>query len=169
MNWADWAIIAILVLSVLISLTRGFVREALSLATWVAAFFVAVIFGASFSVLLTDYIDTPSVREMAAYALLFIGTLFVGSILSYLLGALIKATGLSSTDRLFGVVFGLARGVLMVMAILIFLPGLISIDQDSWWQSSLLIPHFLSFEGQTREFFSQTVEFLSTLFSQASH
>lgn len=169
MNWADWAIIAILVLSALISIKRGFVKEALSLATWVAAVIVAVVFSEPLSILLIDHVETPSVRGMVAFALLFIGTLLAGGLLGYLVGALIEVTGLSGTDQLLGMLFGLARGAVIVMVCLIFLPGLLPVDQDPWWQESVLIPGFLAFEAQARELFSQLVQFFTGFFSRESH
>ncbi|HEY0893948.1 MAG TPA: CvpA family protein, partial [Cellvibrio sp.] len=79
MNWADWAIIGIFSLSCLIGLIRGFVREALSLIIWVAAVLVAKVFGGQLEILLADQIESPSVRLMTAYAVLFIATLLLGA------------------------------------------------------------------------------------------
>jgi len=169
MNWADWAIIGILVLSALISIKRGFVREALSLATWVAAVIVAVIFSEPLSFLLIDHLDTPSVREMVAFAILFVATLLAGSLLSYLMGALIQVTGLSGTDRLLGMLFGLARGAIIIMVCLIFVPGLLPVEQDAWWQESQLIPHFLEFETQARDLFAHITGLFTGFFSRESH
>ena len=100
MNWADWTILTIIAISSLFSLKRGFVREALSLVTWVSAFIVARLFSQSLSFLLEPYIETPSVRVVAAFAILFIATLIVGVLINKLIGALIEATGLSATDRI---------------------------------------------------------------------
>jgi len=150
MNWADWAILAILVVSSLISLKRGFVREALSMVNWVLAFIIAMTFGEQLSTLLTDQISTPSVRDMVAFALLFASTLIVGALVSYLIGELVRITGLSGTDRLFGMIFGLVRGFIVVMAILLIVPGIIPIDQDAWWSESKMIPHLLEFEDWCR-------------------
>lgn len=165
MNWADWTIVAILVLSALISVKRGFVREALSLATWVAAILVAMIFGGRLAILLVGHIDTPSLRELVAFTLLFVGTLLVGALVNYVISTLVKVTGLSGTDRLLGMCFGLARGAIIVMALLIFLPGLISVQEDSWWQQSQLIPSFLEFESRARELGSDALGFFKGLLS----
>lgn len=159
MNWADWAILGILLVSSLISIKRGFVKEALSLATWVLAFVVAMLFGERLAVLLTNLIETPSVREMTAFVILFAATLIVGAMVNYLIGELVRMTGLSGTDRLFGMIFGLARGLVVVMAMLILLPSLVPLDQDSWWHESVLIPHFLSFEHWARNLAAQTTQF----------
>src|SRR5690606_31666685 len=150
MNWADWTIVGILVLSSLISIKRGFVKEALSLATWILAIVVAVLFGERLATVLAGSIATPSVRDVVAFAILFIATLFVGAMVNYLIGELVRMTGLSGTDRTLGMVFGLARGFIIVMALLIFLPGLISVAEDLWWKESRLIPHFLSMETWAR-------------------
>ncbi|GGB90483.1 hypothetical protein GCM10011352_15640 [Marinobacterium zhoushanense] len=149
MNWADWVILAIVVISSVLSLRRGFVREAVSLASWVLAFVVARLFATSLSVVLQDYIATPSLRLMAAFAILFIITLIVGALIGMLIGALVSATGLSATDRVLGIGFGAVRGALVVVVIVALL-GMTPAVQDSWWQDSSLIPHFVLMEGWTR-------------------
>lgn len=164
MNWADWAIIGIFFLSCFIGLIRGFVREALSLVIWVAAVLVAKVFGSQLEILLVDQIDSPSARIMTAYAVLFIATLLLGAMLSYLISALVRATGLSGTDRLLGMVFGAARAFIIVMALLIFLPGFIPLNEDKWWRQSQLIPHFLACEEWVRAAYDQLSEWLMTLF-----
>lgn len=164
MNWADWAIIAIFSLSCLIGIIRGFVRESLSLIIWVTAVLVAKLFGGQFEYLLANLIETPSVRLMTAYAVLFVATLLLGAIASYLIGALIRATGLSGTDRLLGMVFGAARAFIVVMALLILLPGLIPVNQDEWWHEALLIPHFLACEEWMKSAYDQISQWLMALF-----
>ena len=89
-TWIDWLIAGVIVISALVSLRRGFFREVLSLVTWIAAVFVAWSFGGALAVHLTPYFETPSVRAMVAYALLFVATLFVGALVSRLIGSLIK-------------------------------------------------------------------------------
>ncbi len=164
MNWADWAIIGIFSLSCLIGLIRGFVREALSLVIWIAAVLVAKVFGPQLEILLLDQIESPSVRLMTAYAVLFIATLLLGAMLSYLIGALVRATGLSGTDRLLGMVFGAARAFIVVMAILILLPGFLPVNEDEWWQQSKFIPHFLDCEEWVRTAYDQISQWLMGLF-----
>ena len=154
MNWADWAIIGILVLSSGIGLIRGFVKEALSLAIWVAAVVIAKTFSAQLAVLLASAIQTPSLRELAAFAILFVLTLLVGAMANYVMGALVKMTGLSGTDRLLGVLFGVVRGGIIVMLIIVFLPSILPVDKDPWWQESLLVGHLLAFESWARNLFA---------------
>ena len=141
-TWVDWAIIAIIAISSLISLKRGFVKEALSLVTWIIAGVVAWMFGGALSQHLTDFIEMPSARVIAGCAILFVATLLVGALVNFLIGELVRVTGLSGTDRFLGMVFGGARGALLVV-VLTGLLSLAPVQQDPWWQQSSLLPHFL--------------------------
>ena len=138
----DWAIVAIIGVSALISIKRGFVKEALSLVVWIVAGVVAWLFGGAVAQHLTNFIDIPSARVIAACALLFVATLLVGGLVSFLIGELIRVTGLSGTDRFLGMFFGAARGALLVV-VLVGLLSLAPVQQDIWWQQSTLLPHFL--------------------------
>ncbi len=164
MNWADWTIVGIMGVSTLISLKRGFVKEALSLVIWAAAFVIAMLFRGQLSMLLVDSIATPSVREVVSFGVLFAATLIVGAMVNYLVGELVRMTGLSGTDRLFGMVFGMARGLLIVLAILILLPGIVPVDQDPWWRDSQLIPQFLMMDEWAREAASRFTAFVLSFF-----
>ena len=137
----DWAIVAVLAISTLMSLRRGFLKEALSLGTWIAAFVVARQFHEPMDQLLETYIVDSLMRSIAAFAALFVGTLLIGAALGFLLGALINATGLSSTDRVLGMVFGFARGALIV-TVVVGLLNLTPLVGDSWYTSATLAPHF---------------------------
>jgi membrane protein required for colicin V production len=150
MNWADWAIVGVVAISALISLKRGFVKEALSLLIWLAATAVAINFYETVSEWLVNLIDVVSLRLVAAWVGLFIVTLITGSIVSYLVSKLVEATGLSGTDRLFGVLFGVVRGLIVVLVLLILAPQVLPVHQDQWWIESLFIPHFLEFESWAR-------------------
>tara|TARA_Y100000780_G_scaffold232022_1_gene260434 strand:- start:75 stop:551 length:477 start_codon:yes stop_codon:yes gene_type:complete len=142
LTWVDWAIVAVIVVSALISLTRGFVKEALSLLTWVIAGLVAWLFGGALAELFVPYIETPSLRVIAACSILFVMTLLLGGLINYLIGQLVKVTGLSGTDRFLGMVFGAARGALLVV-VAVGLLSLAPVEADTWWRESVVIPHFL--------------------------
>ena len=142
LTWVDWAIVAIIAVSALISLTRGFVKEALSLLTWVIAGLVAWLFGGALAELLVPYIETPSLRVIAACSILFVMTLLLGGLVNYLISQLVKATGLSGTDRFLGMVFGAARGALLVV-VAVGLLSLAPVEADAWWRETVVIPHFL--------------------------
>jgi membrane protein required for colicin V production len=168
-NWADWAIVAIVAVSALISLVRGFVREALSLASWAAAFFVAVAFHQQMVGILTSLVEKPYLREILAYVLLFAGTLVAGSLLTYLVAMMVKRTGLSGTDRLLGMMFGTARGLIVVLTLIVLLPSMLAgIEQDLWWQDSRLIPEFTMMRGWSEQTFNDLVSWGSSFFSSHS-
>lgn len=136
----DWVIIGILGISTLMSIRRGFVKEALSLLTWIAAVIVARLFAGHFSVLLTEQIETASLRLGASYLILFIGTLMVGGMVNFVMGEFVKITGLTGTDRFLGMFFGLARGGLIVLVIVAGLHYVAPVKEDVWYQESKLIP-----------------------------
>lgn len=149
--WVDYVILGIIGLSALISLVRGFVREALSLLTWALAFWIAWTFFRDLAAHLETWVSLPSARLGVSFALLFIATLIVGGIVNFLVAQLVNKTGLTGTDRLLGVVFGAARGVLLV-AILVLLAGLTPMPEDSWWKQSRLIAYFQELAVWLREF-----------------
>jgi len=140
MIWIDFVILGIIGLSAVISLMRGFVREALSLAVWVLAFWVAWTFFRKLALQL-DWFTVPSVRLGAAFLILFIAPLMLGALVNFLMGQLVDKTGLSGTDRLIGILFGAARGAILV-AILVLLAGLTPFPNDPWWKESQLIGYF---------------------------
>ena len=139
----DWIILAVLAISTLMSVRRGFVKEALSLLTWIAAVFIARLFAGQFSVLLEASIETASLRLGAAYLILFIGTLIVGGMVNFLVGEFVKMTGLTGTDRFLGMFFGLARGALFVTVTVAVLHYLAPVKEDPWYQESSLIPEIV--------------------------
>ncbi len=141
MIWIDYTIIALIVISSLIGLLRGFIKEAFSLVIWVVAIWIGLTFSREFSVFLEPMIPYPSARMASAFAALFFVTLILGALVNYLLSELVKKTGLTGSDRFAGMIFGVARG-LVVVAIIIMLAGLTPLPEDSWWKESILIPPF---------------------------
>lgn len=141
MSSVDLVIAGVVAFSTLISLKRGFVKEALSLVSWIAAAIIARMFSGQVAELLVEQIAAPSLRLGVAFALLFAATLVVGAMINHLVGEMVRMTGLSGTDRLFGMVFGLARG-LIITVVVITLMSVTPLTNDAWWQDSILIPHF---------------------------
>lgn len=135
----DYLVLFVLVSSVVISTMRGLVKEILSLLGWVVAFVVANAYGAGLAPLLPELIPGETVRLMVAFAALFLGVRILMGLLSLALGALIEASGLSLADRGLGGLFGLARGVVIVLAAVI-LCSMTSIPQQDFWKDALLSP-----------------------------
>lgn len=141
MIWVDYAIIAIVVVSAGISVLRGFLREALSLAGWVLAFWLALTFADDVSGLFSRYVSQPSMRHGLAFFTIVVGTLVITAIVMYLVRLIIDKTEITGTDRALGIVFGIARGIVIV-AILVLLAGLTALPKDPWWRESIFLPHF---------------------------
>lgn len=139
--WVDYLIIAVIGISAIMGLMRGFIKEAFALVLWIAAAWVATQYCRDVSVLLQTTINYPSARIAAAFALLFVATLILGSLISFLLSQLIEKTGLSGSDRLLGMLFGIARGAVLV-SLLVMLAGLTPLPEDPWWKQSILISPF---------------------------
>jgi len=133
LNWIDWTIIIVLIVSTLISLWRGFAREALSLAGWIAAFVLANLFADRFAVLLESAINNESARYVAAFAILLVCVL----ILSRLLGI----TGLGILYRLLGTVFGFTRGLILLLVVFYLAVELLPADNQQALRQSQLVPH----------------------------
>lgn len=138
----DYVMLAIIAISTLMSLTKGLIKEAMSLVTWVAAFFGARMLAPKAEPLLTGVIAEPMYLKIAALALVFIAILILGSVVRWALGALVQATGLTWTDRLLGMVFGAARGGLLV-TILVALVNLSPFRGDAWFADSQIVPKFI--------------------------
>ena len=140
MNWADYCVIAALALSVLMGLWRGFIGEVLALACWILAFWVAWTFGDKLAAQFTA-ISLPSARLLLGYAICFIAVLIAGAIVSFLMRKLIAGSGLSGSDRMLGMVFGLLRGLALVTLTVLIL-GFTPFPGDPWWHQSQLLPGF---------------------------
>lgn len=138
LTWADYALLLILAVSMGIGLWRGFVVEVLSLTVWVAAFWLSMGFGEDVATRLTG-VESLSARLLLGYAGVFIVVLIAGGLVTWLIGKLIANTGLSSTDRVLGLGFGLLRGAVLA-CVAVLLMGFTPLPQDPWWSESRLLP-----------------------------
>lgn len=139
MNLVDWIILGVTLLSAIVGFYRGFIRETLSLISWILAIWAAFTFAEPASVWFSRYIETPQLRLVAAFAAIFVATLLVFSVLSYLLCRLLLVSGIAGTDRILGGLFGIVRAVVLV-SVLLLLARIPGYPQETWWQQSMLIP-----------------------------
>jgi membrane protein required for colicin V production len=146
MNWIDYTILGVLGLSILVGLWRGLVSEVLSLAAWIVAFWVAWTFGPVVASQFEHSISLPAVRIALGYGLCFVVVLILGALLRFIARRLLWSVGLSGLDRLLGMVFGFARGVLLV-TLLVFLASFTAFTHEAGWQGSMLLPQFTGVAG----------------------
>lgn len=142
LNYLDVILGAVVVLSALIGLARGLVKEVLSLIAWAVAIYVAWKFAEPVADdYIRQFIDDSLISYLAAFGALFIVVLFVVGLCNLIISQLLTTTGLSGFDRFLGMLFGLARGV-VIGALLVFVIGLTPLTKESWWQTSRLQPGF---------------------------
>lgn len=141
MNWVDYCVIAIVVVSALVGLLRGFARETLNLGSWILAVIAAVLLAPAVGRLLTEWVALDSARLILSYLGVFIIALIIGSVVTHFVANAIRGTPFSGADRVLGSGFGAVRGGLLVIAI-VALVGLTVIERETWWQESVLVPYF---------------------------
>lgn len=141
MTVVDVVIIFVICLSTFFSLVRGFVKEAISLASWLLAIWVAVTFAPRLAAMLPTSIESEAVRQAVGFGMMFILTLMVGSMVNFIIAGLVKKTGLSGADRVFGLLFGFLRGGLIVL-VFVVIGGMTPLPEQDWWQSSVLLERF---------------------------
>ena len=135
----DYAVLAIVALSILLSVIRGLAREILALLAWVVAFVAASLFGGRLAALLPAGIPSEELRLLAAFVGIFFVVLLVMGLLAVLISRLVKSAGLSVEDRILGGMFGLARGLVIVM-VLVLLAGLTALPKKSEWREATFSP-----------------------------
>lgn len=156
MNGADLVILVILAVSIVVSLFRGFIKEVFSILVWAAAIVAAFQVAGPLAGALEPVIDLPSARFILAFAAVFVLVLVVGGLIGFLVGKMVEKTGLSPTDRLFGGLFGLARGlVIVVLAVLLL--RVTPFAEDPWWGDSRLLPTFEALAEQARVWLPESV------------
>ena len=134
----DYILLAALLVSIVVGVFRGFLREALSLVTWIAALWISLKFSGLLEPMLGS-ISSPALKLWSARLIMFILVLIAGGLLNALIGLLVQKTGLSGTDRVLGMVFGAARGVL-ILGIMVMMFRLLELDREEWWEDSQVIP-----------------------------
>ena len=137
--WLDIVILLVVAVSTVFGVIRGFARNMISLASWILAFVIALSLSEKFAQLLPEDIEQPGLRIGIAMCILFLATLVMGMLATFLLQGFVNATRINRLDRSLGGLFGFVRGVLFV-CLLVVLGAFISLNQTDWWQESRLIP-----------------------------
>lgn len=141
MTVVDVIILVVICMSALFSLMRGFVKEAISLSTWIIGVWVSATFASRMAEILPIGVESEAVKQAIGFAVLFLLTLMVGALVNYMVGQIVKKTGLSGADRLVGVGFGFVRGIFIILAF-VFVAGMTPLPELEWWQTSYLLERF---------------------------
>ncbi len=141
MTLVDFGIVTIVVVLLVLGLIWGFVKVAIALGTWLAASTISFSFAPNLAASLLTAIESPPMRLAAAMGILFVLTIMVGAVVSFLVRQFVSKTGLSGLDRVLGLIIGGSLGLVVVVA-LVFVAGLTNAPSYDWWQSSMLIERF---------------------------
>ncbi len=155
MNWIDFSIVFIVVLSSSVSLVRGFIKEALSFFIWFGAFFIAKYFHSALAVYFSNIQDIILRNGMAICALI-LSSLFVGAVVNKGIGYFVQKKGLSLIDSILATMLGAVHGVFIVAFVLFFVDLFTSISHTNAWNKSEFIPHFSVFIKWFFTYFEQT-------------
>ena len=140
MNGADWIIIAVVVISCLIGLWRGFMREAISLATWIIGLWLAWTFSPSIEPMLGGLLSGPQVRVWVARLIILVLVVLAGNLVGFVVTRAVRYSPFGVADRMLGVLFGLLRGALLI-GVGVILGELLELDGEPWWSKSTLLPY----------------------------
>ena len=137
MNGFDLALVAVVGLSALIAFVRGVIREVVALATWVIGVVAAIAYAGTLAGMLPGFHAAPVAKEAIAFAAILLAVIIAGSVVSRMLADVVRAIGLGFVDRALGAVFGLARGLVVVVAFAL-IAGVTALPRQDWWQNSTL-------------------------------
>ena len=156
LNFADWFILVVLIASGLISFSRGFTKEFLSLFLWVAAFIAAISLEYLATPQINELIGNQEISKIISYIVVFVIFIFVGGIIIKFISKLIKWSGASGFDRFLGVVFGLMRGLIVLFVIFLILPS--SIKTTDIITNSKITPIIQKYAPQIETYFRKLID-----------
>jgi membrane protein required for colicin V production len=139
MNELDYAVIGVMLLSVIVGAVRGAIREVMNIAGWVIAFILAHSFAANLAAYFADWAVEPVLRLVASWVVIFLVVLLGVALVSSLVTGMVKKLGLGGLDRSLGAVIGVARGALVLLVLTLGL-GLTKIPQSALWKDAALTP-----------------------------
>ncbi|MEC7030520.1 MAG: CvpA family protein [Pseudomonadota bacterium] len=137
-NWFDWIIVTIISISGLYGITRGFIKEAVTVTAWVFAAWVSYVYADDLAIYLEPHIETSSMRVALMVLAVFIVVLSLSSILRQVFRLIIDKVGLVGLDHVLGLVFGVFRGAVLAMLLMIALLNL-GFGNDKWWADSFMV------------------------------
>jgi len=135
----DYVFLTVLALSAAVGMWRGLVSEVMALVAWVMALLAAWRYGSVAAGMLEGLIAEPGWRQVAGFVLVFVAVLLLAAFIRFLLRELLRAAGLGATDRFFGALFGLARG-LCIAFVVVLLGGLVGVAREPWWANAMFSP-----------------------------
>ena len=156
LNFADWFILVVLIASGLISFSRGFTKEFLSLFLWVAAFIAAISLEYLATPQINELIGNQEISKIISYIVVFVIFIFVGGIIIKFISKLIKWSGASGFDRFLGVVFGIMRGLIVLFVIFLILPS--SIKTTDIITNSKITPIIQKYAPQIEAYFRKLID-----------
>jgi membrane protein required for colicin V production len=136
----DYIILAIILISAVMGLVRGLLREAVAVITWFLAIVLAWSFATSLEPMLGGILVGSPLRIWAARAIIFVGVLLLGGAVAVILGHYVRVSMFAGMDKFLGFVFGIIRGVVIVGAFTIAIQAL-RMDEDARWKNSKLLPY----------------------------
>ncbi|MCX7116577.1 MAG: CvpA family protein [Legionellales bacterium] len=140
-HWIDYIIIAVIALSVLTGLFRGFIKELIALCIWILAIWLAMTYSTTVDFWLQSYIQDKTVRVIVSFVSILLATILVGGLFNALLSFILRRSGLSGTDRLLGMGFGFVRGVFIV-ALLMLVINMTTLADKKYTSQSVLYSRF---------------------------
>ncbi len=156
LNFADWFILVVLIASGLISFSRGFAKEFLSLFLWIAAFIAAISLEFLATPKIDEYIGNPEISKILSYIVVFVIFIFIGGMLIKFISKLIKWSGASGFDRFLGVIFGLTRGLVVLFVIFLLLPS--SLKKTDLISNSKITPIIEKYAPKIEAYFRELVD-----------
>ena len=156
LNFADWFILVVLIASGLISFSRGFAKEFLSLFLWIAAFIAAISLEFLATPKINEYIGNPEISKILSYIVVFVIFIFIGGMLIKFISKLIKWSGASGFDRFLGVIFGLTRGLVVLFVIFLLLPS--SLKTTDLISNSKITPIIEKYAPEIEAYFRELVD-----------
>lgn len=154
LNPVDVLILVIIIISLGVAFLRGFMQEAMSLGTWIAAAMAAYWLAEPMQPYLAGWVDHPAFRRILAGSIIFVLVLIIGGLLNRFLSRGVHRLGLGGMDRLLGLGFGALRATALI-TVLVLLAQLTPLPEHAWWAQSRLLPYFLPLAAQLQAHFPE--------------